>query len=116
VDCTLQDGHISLGEGARFEVPAALAERAQAASRLTFGIRPEDIALAPAGGSAPVPARVVLSEPLGAETLVTFQVGGCELVARCSASFNLKPTTPVTVHLAQRCMHLFDAASGQALR
>jgi multiple sugar transport system ATP-binding protein len=116
VPCTLQGGKADLGGGAVFDLPATLAEKAASANGLRFGIRPEDIALSAAEGSVPVPASVVLTEPLGAETLVTFKVGDSELVARCAASFSLKPGTQTAVHLAGSRMHLFDATSGQALR
>ena len=66
-------------------------------------------------GEVAVPARVVISEPLGAETLVTFQVGQAELVARCPASFKAAPGTAQTLYMNPAAMHLFDRASGQAL-
>ena len=116
VPCTVQGGRVDLGGSALFSLPSELASRAGTAKRLTFGIRPEDVALAPADGSMPVQAVVLLTEPLGAETLVTFKVGDCELVARCAASFSLKSGTDVTLHLAGSRMHLFDADSGVALR
>ncbi len=116
VPCTVQGGRVDLGGSALFPLPAALAERANAAKHLTFGIRPEDIALTPSSDSVAAQAAVVLTEPLGAETLVTFKVGDCELVARCAASFSLKPGTGVTLHLAGSRMHLFDTDSGKALR
>ena len=116
VPCTVQGGRVDLGGGAVFMLPAALADKASSAKRLTFGIRPEDVALAPAEGSMSVPAVVLLTEPLGAETLVTFKVGDCELVARCAASFALKPGTDLTLHLAGSRMHLFDSDIGVALR
>ena len=116
VPCTVQDGRAHLGAGAAFEIPAALAGRAQGTSKLVFGIRPENISLSPADGLVALPAQVVLSEPLGAETLVTFQAGEVELVARCAASFSLTPGTPLTIYLDPAQMHLFDASTGVALR
>jgi len=62
-----------------------------------------------------VPATVVISEPLGAETLVTFQVGQVELVARCASSFKAQPGAAQTLYLDPAAMHLFDKVSGQAL-
>ena len=115
VPCILQDGQVQLGD-VRFAVPTALADCAANASQWTFGIRPENIALSPQSGGVSVPASVVLTEPLGAETLVTFKVGNCELVARCAASFSQTPGTSLQVYLAQEHMHLFNAQNGQALR
>ncbi len=114
--CTLREGKIDLGGNAVVELPASLQSAASHASELRFGIRPEDVALAPAPGTTALPATVVLTEPLGAETLVTFQVGASELVARCPASFDLKSGSPMTVYLPAEKIHLFDAVSGNALR
>ena len=114
VPCTLADGEVVLGH-CRFALPPALARAGAAAKNLQFGIRPENIALDAGEGRVPVPAQVALTEPLGAETLVTLTVGNCELVARCPASFELHPGAPLTVYLSLSHMHLFDAGSGLAL-
>ncbi len=115
VPCQVQGNQVDVG-GARFDAPAALTGIVASAAKLTFGIRPENISLAPMQGSVQAQASVVLTEPLGAETLVTFKVGNCELVARCPASFHETPGTALPVYLAQQHMHLFDATSGSALR
>jgi len=115
VDCTVAQGAADLG-GARFALPAGLAARAAAVPRLRFGVRPENLTLAATGdGSAELAAEVLLLEPLGAETLVTFRVGAVELVARCPASFRDAPGSRRTLHLQPAHMHLFDADSGAAL-
>ncbi len=113
VPCIVNAGQIDLGGGVSLALPAALSGKT--AASLRFGIRPENIALASSTGSVSAPAQVVITEPLGAETLVTFQVGGCELVARCAASFSAKPGEQMPIHLAQEHMHLFDAATGAHL-
>jgi len=114
VPCRIEGGHVLLGTLSLL-LPADLAQRAASATKHTFGIRPENISLADNGG-APANAAVVITEPLGAETLVTFQVGDAELVARCSADFDLKPGSRTMVYLPGEHMHLFDASSGEALR
>ena len=114
VPCRIDAGQALLGDAA-ITLPATLAQHAGSASQHTFGIRPENVSLADNGGVA-VPASVVITEPLGAETLVTFKVGDAELVARCSASFHQTPGTPVTLYLAAAAMHLFDRESGRALQ
>ena len=116
VPCTFADNAADLG-GVRVALPLALAERASGASSHTFGIRPENVSTSPRAvpDEVQVPATVVISEPLGAETLVTFQVGQAELIARCPSSFKAKPGTAQTLYLDPAAMHLFDRASGQAL-
>ena len=110
VPCTVNNGQIDLGGGAAVALPSGL--NGKTASNLSFGIRPENIALAARAGSESVQAKVVITEPLGSETLVTFQVGSSEMVARCEASFSGKPGDAITIYLAQEHMHLFDTTSG----
>jgi multiple sugar transport system ATP-binding protein len=113
VPCSLHNEKIDLGSGVSVSLPSAL--QGKAAAQLTFGIRPENIALAPREGSEAVQAKVVITEPLGAETLVTFQAGASEMVARCEASFSAKPGDTMSIYLAQEHMHLFDSTSGAHL-
>ena len=129
VDCTLAAGPqgpaADLG-GVAVPLPPELAARAAAlpggaagtgAAALKLGVRPENLALAPTAPDAlALPAQVQLLEPLGAETLVTLRIGRAEMVARCPASFAHRPGTAVVVHVEPRHLHLFDAASGAALR
>ena len=114
VDCELVEGAADLG-GVRVPLPAGLAARGAGLPSVKFGVRPENLRLAPAPGDVPVPAEVSLLEPLGAETLVTLKVGRVEVVARCPASFREPPGSAVTLHVAPAHLHLFDAASGAAL-
>ncbi|PUE09575.1 hypothetical protein B9Z51_07435 [Limnohabitans sp. T6-5] len=116
VACQIQDGRAELG-GTSVALPLALLARAASAQSHVLGVRPENLSLSPRQiqGEISVPAQVVITEPLGAETLVTFQVGQTEWVARCPASFKLAPGTAQTLYLDPLAMHLFDQASGQAL-
>ena len=116
VDCTVLNGQADLG-GAHFALPEALGRKAGHSPAQVFGIRPENITLAPrhVPAEVSVAGRVVISEPLGAETLVTFQVGSAELVARCPASFKSAPGSAQALYMDPQAMHLFDPATGQAL-
>ncbi len=114
-DCTLTDGDADLG-GLRVPLPATLARRANGHATLKFGVRPENVRLAAEGpDDIAVPAEVVLLEPLGAETLVTFKLGAAEVVARCPAAFRDPPGTRLTVHFSPAQLHLFDRQTGAAL-
>ena len=116
VDCTLAGGRADLGGGAQVMVPSALAARAGSTAKLKFGVRPENITLAPqATDDIALSAEVSLLEPLGAETLATLKVGASEMIARCPASFREAPGTRLSVHLNPRHLRLFDAASGAAI-
>ena len=115
-DCTLAAGSADLG-GVQVRLPSELAGRVNgSASALKFGVRPENLRLAPEGPDDIVmPAEVSLLEPLGAETLVTLKIGATEMVARCSAGFRESPGSRLNVHMNPRHVHLFDAGSGAAL-
>ena len=116
VNCSPADNStVKLGE-VSVSVPSELVGLASGRTTVKFGIRPENISLAPQMDSVAVPARVVITEPLGAETLVTFRVGDSELVARCHAGFDEPPEAEMQVYLSRQHMHLFDGETGMALR
>ena len=75
------------------------------------GVRPQDLLLADEG----LPARVVLLESTGQETLVTVQTGALELVLRTDAQCALQPGESVALQLRPGGLHLFDPASGERL-
>ncbi len=86
------------------------ARKSAAGREVTFGVRPEDIAV---GGT--IAARVVVLEPLGAETLVTLAVGGdasgnnaVEMVTRVTPDAGLKPGESITIAINPAKTHLFD--------
>jgi multiple sugar transport system ATP-binding protein len=115
--CTISDNgqSLSLDGGISLPVPAATAAKlaALAGKRATFGIRPEHLALAP--GNDGLESTVILTEPLGAETLALLKIGNAELTGRFSPDSALAPgqTISLTVNMAR--MHLFDTDSGKAL-
>ena len=85
-------------------------------SMLTLGLRPENCRIQRhSPQDLQVHAQLVLLEPLGAETLATFNVQGQELTARLAADFRLPLDSqcPLYFHPAQ--LHLFDADSGLVL-
>jgi multiple sugar transport system ATP-binding protein len=86
-----------------------------------FGIRPEDIAVAPAGsgesGAHALFARLVAVEPLGAETILVLAPDGLrdEILARVRPEVTLRPGERVALALNLRAAHLFDPVSTHAL-
>ena len=116
VPCTLHNGAVDLG-GVKLALPSELAHRGAQFSELVFGVRPENISLtgSEGGNAQAAAATVVISEPLGAETLVTFKIGQVELVVRCPAHFKAPAGTAQTLYIAPASMHLFDKASGRSV-
>ena len=106
------------------DVTVALPEHLRAANEsyrgkpVDLGIRPEDISVdrtATVAGTL-VPATVVVTEPLGAETLVTLRIGGTEVVARARPDVSLRPGDRVEAQLASDKLHAFDVESGASIR
>ena len=98
------------------QVGLGYARKSAAEKEVTFGVRPEDITV---GGS--IPARVVVLEPLGAETLATLSVGGSggektvEMVTRISPDTSLKPGESITISINADKTHLFDLKTELAI-
>ena len=110
--CTVASGTAHLGSLA-LPLPPPLAA---VSGPHVLGVRPENLLLARQGpDDLALPTRLVLREPLGAETLITVQAGDAEWIARVAASFRGQPGEAVTLHVDPRHLHLFDRQSGQAL-
>jgi multiple sugar transport system ATP-binding protein len=112
VDCLVSDGHALLGD-VHLPLPPHLAGHN---GTQVLGIRPENLTLMPqVANDIPLPARVSLLEPLGAETLATLKVGNVEMIARVSAAFREPVGTEVPLHVNPAHLHLFHKGSGLAL-
>jgi multiple sugar transport system ATP-binding protein len=120
-----EDGRtLHLAGGIDLPVPARrVAETRRHAGRaLTFGLRPEHVAVGAADDSdvVPVPAEVMLVEPLGSDTLGLVKLGrgpdAGEMTGRFSPDAGLRVGQQLTVALALNRFHLFDPASGMAIR
>ncbi|VVD60026.1 glycerol-3-phosphate ABC transporter ATP-binding protein [Pandoraea eparura] len=108
---------IASGNGVALPLPVqvrtALGDRAE----VIFGVRPENVALAhgPAEGRLRVSGRVTVVEPMGAETVCTFEVAGQALVARLAPEVRLVPGDEVSLQLDAERTHWFDAVDGNVL-
>ncbi|WP_419689955.1 ABC transporter ATP-binding protein [Burkholderia theae] len=116
------DGARGRGHGIEIAVPSDVLQRQGrlGGGHITLGVRPESVLHAmdrntmPAGRCA-LDARVVVTEPLGAETLCTFEVAGQQLVARLGADVRLEPGTAASLAIDPAKVHWFDAESGMSL-
>ena len=86
-------------------------------TEVVLGVRPQDLALVPAGQAAQAQGSVWVVELLGSEKLVEVT-----LAEKRRMTVQVRADTPVTVedavgiHLDPNRVHLFDAKSGVALR
>ena len=85
------------------------APRAVARERLALGVRPEQVRLAPADG---VPAKVVATEYLGADTLVQARVGAAEVMARLPGRIEMAAGAAIRLAWPADARHWFDSHTG----
>ena len=91
--------------------------RTLAGRAVTFGVRPEDIHIEQTSSSAvKLEARVVVLEPLGAETLVTLACEGGELIARLPPNLPYAAGQKTAVWVNMDKCHLFDKDTNMVLR
>jgi ABC-type sugar transport system ATPase subunit len=115
---------IHLPGGVDLPVPQRrVAECARHVGReLVFGLRPEHMAIAHPGDAAQgvVPGHVMLVEPLGSDTLGLVRLGTRDdagaMTGRFPPDAGLKVGQNLQVGLAIDHFHLFDMASGAAIR
>lgn len=107
---------------ARLALPEPLvnAYRGQSGKAVTVGLRPEDFHLAPRpGATAPVAVSVVAGETLGPEVIIVGELGGKggpEVHAKAPRDFVAKPGATLELHYDLSEIHVFDAATGVALK
>ncbi len=85
---------------------------------VVLGIRPEDTKLLESESepmSAVVTAKVELSEPMGAETLVYLDTGANSFIVKERGHVKLFNDLYVSVAIDPNKIHLFDRSTGQAL-
>jgi multiple sugar transport system ATP-binding protein len=130
VPCDLDDGGALDAGDFRIPVPTQFTGPLQrsSAEKVTLGIRPQDVAVAPGDSSgtsgevlqrfpsSSVPAEIYTTEPLGDSTILDLKVGDRLLKALVGATFEGDAGTRVVIRFPPERIHLFDRASGLAIR
>jgi ABC-type sugar transport system ATPase subunit len=108
---TLDRGLAWLPDGTSLPVPAA------AQGKALLGIRPESLVFLPpdAPATTEIAGRAAVVEPLGAETLVTLDVGGEALHARVPPRSVRHAGEAVRLGIDPATLHLFAAEGGKRL-
>ncbi len=97
-----------------FSIPLGFFPDAKPGSRVSFGIRPEHLALQAPDG--PASGRIILIERLGAQMQVTIDSAGIRLSALIARNEALKVGDIVGLKADNERLHMFDAQSGISLR
>jgi multiple sugar transport system ATP-binding protein len=96
-----RDNGTVLIENSELHIPAV----STTPSQFLLGIRPEDVKPAAEGRFA---GKLVLTEPLGVETILHIQSGGQTLLSLIPGMTNLRLNDTVRFNLAQDRLHYFD--------
>lgn len=106
IDGTLSDAGLALPSGAvltlHHQPPAANG------SKLTYGIRPEHLQLAPAGTPGTIPAVVAVIEPTGLDTTLIVKAEGGSLTVVLRERVTLRPGDAIALRPVPEQSHLFD--------
>ncbi|MGY3725287.1 carbohydrate ABC transporter ATP-binding protein, CUT1 family [Granulicatella balaenopterae] len=121
---TLNDGVITNGKGLSLELPEPkrkmLEEKGYNGKKLIFGIRPEDIESSQIAietyPQTAVKAEVVVSELLGAETMLYSRVDDTEFVCKVDARDFHKPGEIVELTFDMNKSHFFDNDTEEVIR
>jgi multiple sugar transport system ATP-binding protein len=103
--------HVELVDRTRIELPAN--SPARHGQTVKFGTRPEHLVLAREGG---IPVQVVAVEPTGADTFVACRHQGVDVAAVFRERYDFPPGSTIQLRPDTARSHLFDAATGLALR
>jgi multiple sugar transport system ATP-binding protein len=85
-------------------------------SRITVGIRPEDIEIAGSQAENTVEVDVNVVEPLGREQLVYFELDGTQYTANLTGEYEIQTGETLPVYFPTGKVHLFDAESGETIK
>ncbi|MCR4265361.1 ABC transporter ATP-binding protein [Nitratireductor sp. ZSWI3] len=107
---TWTGGGVRLADGLGIELPR---RNATEGAEVVLGLRPDDLLVTDRKGLFSGTVNIV--EPLGADTLVYVGVNGHEVIAKASGREPPQPGQTVELTADAGEMHLFDAASGEAL-
>ncbi len=88
---------------------------APGAGKVSLGLRPDHL-LVDGPGAIRLAAAVRVVEPLGPDALVYTQLGAHEIAAKATGRRVPKPGERVTLAADPANLHLFDAATGDAIR
>jgi len=107
------DGSIVRAAGAAIPVDAARRAGLSAGASFEVGVRPEDVAVAATDGPGRAPARVVVVEPMGNETIAVLDAGGTRVVARGPADLPARPGATLWFSAAPDRVLFFESATGR---
>jgi multiple sugar transport system ATP-binding protein len=110
------DGAALVGEDFEYPISKSTAETVRdspTTSKLTLGVRPEDLSIVDSPGERTIEVTVDVVEPVGSDNYIYAEVAGEEVTIRVPA--DVKPTVGETVLMQfnEDDIHLFDTGTEQ---
>jgi ABC-type sugar transport system ATPase subunit len=114
--CAVADRPVLTVAGRAIPVPPQF-DLSDAPRRLTLGVRPQDVRMAPLDAPDAVPGTVWMTELIGSERLIEVEVAPrLRITAEVRSEVRAALNTPAAVAFDPARIHLFDPASGAALK
>jgi multiple sugar transport system ATP-binding protein len=109
-----EGGELVVGDGWRLPAPARNGANGGTGSsgKVTVGLRPEGIEIAPGGH----PAEVVAVEPFGSEVIIDVRVADEALKIRAAPDIRPEPGSSVGLRADPAAVRLFDSSTGLAIQ
>src|SRR5947208_8947828 len=79
---------------------------------VSYGIRPEHLAVVECGSAGSVPGEVVVVEPTGAETELLVRSGASDITVVTHGRVSIGPGDQIALRVTPGSVHLFDQKSG----
>jgi multiple sugar transport system ATP-binding protein len=82
---------------------------------VSYGVRPEHLAVVECGSAGSVPGEVVVVEPTGAETELLVRSGTSDITVISHGRANIGPGDQIALRVTPGSVHLFDQKSGSRI-
>jgi multiple sugar transport system ATP-binding protein len=82
---------------------------------VSYGVRPEHLAVVQSGTADSVPAEVVVVEPTGAETELLVRSGSSDITVVTHGRSKINPGDQIALRVAPGSVHVFDSRSGSRI-
>lgn len=112
------NGQIAMENGAvvfrdaNIDIPLPAGFAAHAGRRVTCGIRPTDVTIAPSG---PITGKMLILEKTGAEVVLHLDVAGDEFVVVAPRDTRVRAGETLSLAVAASKIHIFDAGTGDRI-
>jgi ABC-type sugar transport system ATPase subunit len=109
------DGGTVRAAGAGMAVPAARRAGVAAMGSFEVGVRPEDVSVSATDGPGRAPARVLVVEPMGNETIVVLDAAGTRVVARGPVDLPVRPGSTLWFSVDPDRVLFFESGTGRRI-